>query len=77
MEGKPLKELRPGEKGRITRVGGKGSIRQRLLDMGMVKGSEVEVKRVAPMGDPIAVKVKGYNLTLRKEEAANIYVEVQ
>ncbi|HJX70181.1 MAG TPA: FeoA family protein [Dehalococcoidia bacterium] len=73
---KPLHELKPKEKGRIVRVGG-GDIRRRLLDMGLVSGSEVEMERVAPLGDPIEVKIKGYHLTLRKEEAANIQVEAE
>lgn len=76
MPTKPLNELNPKEKGTIVRVGGKGGIRRRFLDMGLVSGSEVEVERVAPLGDPIEIRVKGYHLTLRKEEAANIRVEV-
>jgi Fe2+ transport system protein FeoA len=72
---KPLKELEPNEKGKVVKVGGRGSVHRRLLDMGLVAGTEVEVERVAPLGDPIEVKVKGYHLTLRKEEAANIQVE--
>ena len=71
-----VRELKPGEKGRITRVTGTGSVYRRLLDMGVVKGAEVEMERVAPLGDPIEVRIKGYRLSLRKEEAANIYVEV-
>lgn len=75
MATKPLKELEPNEKGKVVKVGGRGSVHRRLLDMGLVAGTEVEVERVAPLGDPIEVKVKGYHLTLRKEEAANIQVE--
>lgn len=71
-----MKELKPNEKGKVVKVGGRGSVHRRLLDMGLVAGTEVEVERVAPLGDPIEVKVKGYHLTLRKEEAANIQVEV-
>ena len=73
---RPLSEMKPKEKGTIVRVGGMGSIRRRLLDMGVVVGSEVEVERVAPLGDPIAIKVKGYLLSLRKKEAAGVAVEV-
>ena len=76
MSMKMLNELEKGEKGRIVKIGGKGSVHRRLLDMGMVSGSEVEMERVAPLGDPIEIKVKGYNLSLRKEEAASIQVEV-
>ena len=76
MPTRPLNELKPGEKGKIARVAGGGAIHRRLLDMGMVSGSEVEVERVAPLGDPIEVRIKGYHLTLRTEEAANVHVEV-
>ena len=76
MVTKPLSQLKPKEKGKVIRVGGKGRVHRRILDMGVVSGSLVEVERVAPLGDPIEIRVKGYNLTLRKEEAANIQVEV-
>ena len=75
MANKSLKELKPGEKGKITKVSGTGSVRRRILDMGVVAGAEIELERKAPLGDPVEVKIKGYHLSLRKEEAANIYVE--
>ena len=75
MASKPLEELKPKERGKVVKVAGKGSVHRRLLDMGLVTGAEVEVERVAPLGDPMQVKIKGYHLTLRKEEAANIWVE--
>ncbi len=74
---KTLRELKPGEKAKVAKILGKGSVHRRILDMGFVKGAEVEMERVAPLGDPIEVKIKGYHLSLRKDEAANIYVEVQ
>ncbi len=77
MPQKMLSELRKGDKGKIIKIGGKGPVHRRLLDMGLVAGSEVEMQRVAPLGDPIEIKVKGYNLSLRKEEAASIKVEVR
>jgi len=73
---KSLNDLRPGQKGVISRVGGKGQAHRRILDMGVISGTPIEVLRVAPMGDPIEIRVKGYNLTLRKEEAVNIQVEL-
>ena len=76
MVTKPLSELEPQEKGKIVKVGGKKGIRRRLIDMGVVRGAMVEVQRVAPLGDPIEIRVKGYDLALRKEEAANIQVEL-
>lgn len=77
MDRKGLHELRPGEKGTIVKIGGVGGVHRRLLDMGLVSGSEVEVERVAPLGDPIEVRIKGYHLSLRKEEASDIQVETQ
>ncbi|MEW6163260.1 MAG: metal-dependent transcriptional regulator [Nitrospirota bacterium] len=76
MADRPLKDLSPGKKARITRVTGRGSIHRRLLDMGVVPGSTVEMERIAPLGDPIEVMIKGYHLSLRKEEAAHVFVEV-
>ncbi|MBM4463392.1 MAG: ferrous iron transport protein A [Chloroflexi bacterium] len=70
-----LEELEPGEKGRVVKVGGNGSITRRFRDMGLVPGSEVEVERVAPLGDPVEIKIKGYHLAIRREEAASILVE--
>ena len=72
-----LAELKPGETGRIVHVGSVGSIRRRIVDMGAVSGTNVTVVKVAPLGDPIEVKIKGYSLTLRKEEAEVITVEAQ
>ena len=77
MKEKSLQELKPGEVARVVRVSGSGSIQRRILDMGIVKGTEIEVERVAPLGDPIEVKIKGYHLSLRKEEAVNIFVMVK
>ncbi|MBT9130358.1 MAG: Fe(2+) transport protein A [candidate division WS2 bacterium] len=76
MSVKMLSELKKGEKGKIVKISGKGNVQRRLLDMGLVSGSEIEMQRVAPLGDPMEIKVKGYNLSLRKEEAATIQVEV-
>ena len=70
-----LASLKPGDKASIVRIAGAGSIRRRLLDMGATAKTVVEVERVAPLGDPIEVKIKGYHLTLRKEEADRITVE--
>jgi len=72
-----LDELKPGEKATIVRVGGAGRVARRIADMGVVRGTPVEVLRVAPLGDPIEVKVRGYDLSLRKAEAAAIDVERQ
>lgn len=73
---KSLGELRPREKGIIVKVGGGRGIRRRLLDMGVVAGAEVEMQRAAPLGDPVEIRVKGYDLALRREEAVNIQVKL-
>lgn len=70
-----LKDIKPKESGKICSVKAKGPIKRRLMDMGVVKGTEIYVEKVAPLGDPIEVKVRGYNLTLRKADAENIIME--
>ncbi len=71
-----LDKLQPGTRASVVKVGAAGAIGRRMADMGMVRGTTVEVVKVAPLGDPIEVKVKGYNLSLRKDEAARITVEL-
>ena len=71
-----LAELAPGQRGRITSVGASGPMRRRLMDMGLLPGQEIRVEKVAPLGDPIEVTVRSYNLSLRKKEAEEIAVEV-
>ncbi len=71
-----LDKLRAGQRGVVVRVGGKGPAKRRMMDMGLVPGSEVKVVRVAPLGDPIEFEVKGYSLSLRKSEAREITIEV-
>jgi ferrous iron transport protein A len=69
-----LNELNTGEHGKILRVDGTGALRRRLMDMGLTPGTAVYVRKVAPLGDPVEVHVRGYELTLRKEDASNIAV---
>ncbi len=71
-----LARLKPGETGRITSIGAIGPLKRRLMDMGVLVGEEVRVVKVAPLGDPMEVKVKNYSLSLRKKEAEGIAVEV-
>ena len=71
-----LSVLRPGQKGIVVRVEGPSEIRRRLLDMGLVRGTEVRAIREAPLADPVEYEVKGYNLSLRREEAACVFVEL-
>ena len=69
-----LNELKTGTSGIITAVGGDGALRCRLLDMGLSPRTRVTLQKVAPMGDPIEIRVRGYELTLRVEEAQKIEV---
>lgn len=70
-----LEQLKPGDNSKIKSIMGSGLVRRRLMEMGVTKGTEVHIEKVAPMGDPIEIKIKGYNLSLRKAEAKNIEVE--
>ena len=72
-----LDTLPLGQEAVITAVGGEGPLRLRLLDMGLIPKTTVHVEKVAPLGDPIALRVRGYALSLRKEDARNISVEVK
>lgn len=71
-----LTELRPGQRATIVAIGGQGAVRRRYMEMGLTKGEVVHVTHIAPMGDPVAYQVKGYELALRREEAAHISVTV-
>ncbi len=73
---KKLKELDVGESGIIDSVGGEAKIRRRLFDMGVTPGAKVTMKKRAPLGDPIEVNLRGYELSLRKSEADEVMVEV-
>ena len=70
-----LNELKPGESATITAVGGEGPLRCRLLDMGLIPRTEVTLQKVAPMGDPIQIRVRCYELTLRTEDAEKIEIK--
>ena len=72
---KTLKDVAVGDKAIVKRLSGEGALKRRIMDMGVTKGVEVLVRRVAPLGDPIEVTVRGYEMSLRKDEAANIIVE--
>ncbi len=70
-----LNQVKVGQSVRVSRVLGEGALRQRILDMGLTRGAEVTVRKMAPLGDPLEVTVRGYQLSLRKAEAACILVE--
>lgn len=71
---KTLKEVKPGATVQVTKIGGEGSIKRRIMEMGVTKGVEVYVRKVAPLGDPLEVTVRGYELSLRKADAELIEV---
>ncbi|MCI7349154.1 MAG: ferrous iron transport protein A [Ruminococcus sp.] len=70
-----LNELKPGQSAVITAVGGEGALRCRLLDMGLIPKTKVTVRKVAPLGDPIELHLRGYELTIRLDDAKEISVE--
>ncbi|MEE1440553.1 MAG: FeoA family protein [Christensenellales bacterium] len=72
---KTLKEVKIGESAIIKRLHGEGALKRRIMDMGLTKGTEVYVRKVAPLGDPMELTVRGYELSVRKSDAENIEVE--
>jgi ferrous iron transport protein A len=72
-----LADLKPGQSGKILRINLAGALKRRMMDMGVVAGTDVRVEKIAPLGDPIEVHIKSYQLSLRKGEAAKIEVEAQ
>lgn len=69
-----LKEIKCGETAKVAKIQGEGPVRRRIMDMGITKGCEVFVRKVAPLGDPIEVTVRGYELSLRKADAEMIVI---
>lgn len=72
---KTLKETKIGETVRVVKLFGEGAVKRRIMDMGITKGVEVFVRKAAPLGDPVEIRVRGYELTLRKADAEMIAVE--
>lgn len=72
---KTLKEAKVGETLTVKKLQGEGAVKRRIMDMGLTKGVEVYIRKVAPLGDPIELTVRGYELSLRKADAAMIEVE--
>lgn len=70
-----LNKVKRGKKVRVNKVVGNCTLKRRIMDMGITKGVEILVKKFAPFGDPLEVSVRGYNLSLRKNEAENIIIE--
>jgi Fe2+ transport system protein FeoA len=74
---KVLSDLKAQDKGKVRQIISQAQLKKKLLDMGVLPGSDFEVLRVAPLGDPVEIRIKGYNLSLRKEEAKQVGVEVK
>lgn len=72
---KTLLDLKPGDRAEVVRIHGRGPLKRRFQDMGLIKGSAFEVVKVAPLGDPVEIVIKGYNLTIRKEDGKDIEVK--
>ena len=70
-----LKDIEPGAAARVTKIGGSGPMKRRIMEMGITKGIEIQVRKAAPLGDPVEVTVRGYELSLRKDDAELIEVE--
>jgi ferrous iron transport protein A len=72
---KTIRDLLPGQSGVVTELASVGALRRRIIDMGITPGAVVTLKKVAPMGDPIEINVRGYELSIRKEDAKSIIIE--
>ncbi len=72
---KTLRNAKVGEMVKVVKLSGSGAVKRRMMDMGITKGTEIFVRKVAPLGDPIEVNIRGYELTLRKDDAAIVEVE--
>ncbi len=69
-----LKDVKVGQSATVAKLNGTGALKRRIMDMGLTKGTQVYVKKVAPLGDPIELTVRGYELSIRRDEAANVDV---
>ncbi len=72
---KTLKEVKVGETVKVVKLHGEGAVKRRIMDMGITKGVEIYVRKVAPLGDPVEITVRGYELSLRKNDAEMVEVE--
>jgi feoA family protein len=74
-ESMTLKDLKPGQSAVVKKLIGEGAVKRRIMDMGLTKGAEIFVRKVAPLGDPLEITVRGYELSVRKADAGMIEVE--
>lgn len=71
-----LKDLKPSQKARVVKIHGQGAVKRRIMDLGVTKGTEFTVRKAAPLGDPVEINIRGYELTLRKSEGELIEAEI-
>ena len=74
-QGRTLRSVKPGQTVTVKKLNGEGALRRRIMDMGITKGTALFVRKVAPLGDPVEITVRGYELSIRKDDADNIVVE--
>ena len=72
---KTLRDVKIGQSAKVVKIYGEGAVRRRIMDMGITRGVDIRIRKVAPLGDPLEVTVRGYELSLRKSDAAMIEVE--
>ena len=70
-----LRDLKPGDTAKVVKINGEGAIKRRIMDMGLTKGTSFSVRKVAPLGDPVEITVRGYELSIRKFDAEMVEVE--
>ena len=72
---KTLRDIQVGDKSKVVKIHGEGKVKRRIMDMGITKGTEIFVRKVAPLGDPVEITVRGYELSLRKDDADILEME--
>jgi ferrous iron transport protein A len=70
-----LKDVKPGQNVTVLKIQGEGAVKRRIMDMGVTKGSSIHLRKIAPLGDPIEITIRGYELSIRKSDAEKILVE--
>ena len=74
---KTLRQAQVGQTVKVVKLHGEGALRRRMMDMGITKGTDIYIRKIAPLGDPIEVNIRGYELTLRKEDAGIVEIETE
>jgi len=74
---KTLRQAQVGQTVRVVKLHGEGALRRRMMDMGITKGTEIYIRKIAPLGDPVEVNIRGYELTLRKDDAEIVEIETE